>query len=305
MGGGLGTVIGAVACLPILQLLGALDENGNLSPQNGKHGFFVFSCMIGALVVAGSVYHYFTTKERVKEESQAKEKLSFFAVSRMLAASRSWWLNAVFILMYGVMNVLIMNCVNYYATYVLGSTAQATPIQGVFILGGAIALVSVGAIDSRLGRRKAMMIAALVAFAGRVPFIAFSGAGFSGTLWPSVGIYINSVATGIATTYAFVLFSTNRNQIVDILQKKHGRRVDAMIASTDNLISKLATAGATAVLTLSLGRAGFNGALPEQPRAAIDVLNFFLGWAPLLAALAMLAAAHFMRIEQETANAQP
>jgi GPH family glycoside/pentoside/hexuronide:cation symporter len=45
LGAGLGGVIGAVVCLPLLRLFGGLDEKGNLIDATSAHGFFLTACL--------------------------------------------------------------------------------------------------------------------------------------------------------------------------------------------------------------------------------------------------------------------
>lgn len=56
------------------------------------------------------------------------------------------------------------------------------------------------------------------------------------------------------------MFNTNRNNIADLIEWQSGRRIDSLVSTGDNLAAKLAQAGATQLLTLSLHMAGFNEA---------------------------------------------
>jgi GPH family glycoside/pentoside/hexuronide:cation symporter len=141
-----------------------------------------------------------------------------------------------------------------------------------------------------------MLLGAFIALLGKIWFLfqpAASGA-----------IYLNALTVGISVTISYVLFNTNRNSIVDIIESRSGRRIDSMVSTVDSLASKLAESGATLLLTMLLGRAGFNADLPAQPPAAIGVINFTLGWAPAIATLVMLAAAFFLPIEREYSEAK-
>jgi sugar (glycoside-pentoside-hexuronide) transporter len=295
LGGCVGSGVGAVACLPLLKLFGALDSTGNLSESGSSRGFFLVALVMGVIIVAGSLIHYFTTKERVKQQSSDSQKLSFFKVASMLLACKSWRCNTVYIICYGVINLLLMTCITYYATYVLGSTAGATMIQAAYLVASVASSTIVGAVDKRIGRRKTMMLGALIAIAGKIWFIMDP--------FNPASIYLNAITVGIAVTFAFVLFNTNRNNIVDIIEHGTGRRIDSMIASTDNLASKLAVAGATLLISSSLSAAGFNADLPAQSPEVIGVINFMLGWAPTIASLIMLLSAFFLPIEKEYAEA--
>jgi GPH family glycoside/pentoside/hexuronide:cation symporter len=49
----------------------------------------------------------------------------------MLFGCKSWVLNMLYIICYGVNNTIIMNSINYYAAYVLGESSAAMPILAV------------------------------------------------------------------------------------------------------------------------------------------------------------------------------
>jgi sugar (glycoside-pentoside-hexuronide) transporter len=295
LGGILGTGIGAVACLPLVKFFGGLDRAGNLNDSSAL-GFFKAAIVMGALIIIGSFIHYFTTKERVKQVSEETEKLSPRRIAGMLLRCKSWVLNMVFIICYGVINLLLMSCITYYATYILKSTAAATPVQAAYLVTAIISSFLVSFVDKKVGRRNTMMIGCVVNILGKIWFIL--------NPYSISGIYVNAISVGVAATFAFVLFNTNRNNIVDIIEAKEGRRIDSMIATGDNLASKLATAGATQLITVSLAAAGMNAALPEQPEGVIKTIVFMLGWAPAIVSVVMLVAAYFLTIERDLKEAK-
>ncbi|MDR1559713.1 MAG: MFS transporter, partial [Clostridiales bacterium] len=295
LGGCIGSAIGAVSCLPLLKLFGALDASGNLSESGASGGFIIVAAIFGGLVVGGSLTHYFTTKERVKQISEDSEKLSFLTILKLLAKTPSWWYNTLFIICYMLVNMLLMTSLTYYATYVLGSTASATMIQAVYLVMSVATSFLIGPLDKKLGRRKAMMTGAVIAVLGKIWFIIDPF---------SIGaIYVNAATTGVAIAIAFVLFNTNRNDIVDIIEAREGRRIDSMIATTDNLASKLAVAGGTLFCAIALQNAGYDANLAAQPDSAINVINFMIGWAPAIASAIMFVAAFLLPIEKEYAKA--
>jgi glycoside/pentoside/hexuronide:cation symporter, GPH family len=295
LGACIGSAIGAVACLPLLKVFGALDSKGNLS-AGAPRGFFIVALIMGTIMVIGSLIHYATTKERVKQISDEDSKMTPKQIFNMLFQCRSWWYNSVYIICYGVINFLLMSSLTYYATYVMGSTASATMIQASYLTASVLTSFIVSPIDKLLGRRKSMMMAAIIAIVGKIWFIVQP--------FSTGAIYLNAITVGISVTFAFVLFNTNRNNIVEIVEARNGRRIDSMIATTDNLASKMATAGATLLSTLLLDNAGYNANLAVQPAPVITVINNMLGWAPAAASIIMIAAAFFLPIEKEYATAK-
>ena len=295
LGGCIGSGIGSIALYPLLGLFGGLDANGNVAQDDaGRTAFFYAAMVMGSVCILGSFAHYFTTRERVKQVSEDESKVSILQAAKMLLGCRSWVLNTLYIICYGMLNLLIMSTINYYATYVLGSAAAATPILAVFLVTAIIVTLLATPIDRKLGRRNTMVFAAVVYMLGKIWFM----------LDPySMGaIYVNGITVAISMNLAFVMFNTNRNNIADLIEYKNGRRIDSLVSTCDNLASKLSKAGANLLMTGALSAAGFNADLPAQPQAAIDTICALLGWVPMLVAAVMLVIAIFHPIEKEMAE---
>ena len=294
LGGCVGSAIGSLALYPLLDLFGGLDANGNvLQDADGQHAFFCAAIVMGCVCIIGSFSHYFTTKERVKQQSEDNSKIAFLDAVKMLLSCRSWVINMLYIICYGMLNLLIMSTINYYATYVLGSAAAATPILAVFLVVSVIATILATPIDKKLGRRKTMICGATVYMLGKIWFV----------LDPcSMGaIYVNGITVAFSMALAFVCFNTNRNNIADLVEWKNNRRIDSLVSTCDNLASKLAKAGANLLMTGTLAAAGFNAELPTQPQSAIDTICALLGWVPMIVAVIMLVISIFHPIEKEMA----
>ncbi len=290
-GGALGAGIGAVACLPLLNLFGALDQDGNLIDATSSRGFLLTACVMGLVCVTGCLVHFFTTRERVKPISEDDEKLSVGTVFKMLFSCKSWVLNMFYIICYGVINLLLMSCITYYATYVLHSTAAATAIQAAYLAASIGSSFLVSVIDRRLGRKKTMLAAAALFILGKIWFVIDPS---------SLGaIYVNAVTVGIAVTITFVMFNTNRNNIVDLIEWRAGRRLDSLVSTADNLASKLAVAGATWLVTAALSASGFDADLKIQPQQAINTIDAVLGWVPMLVAVVMMVVIWFLNIDKD------
>ena len=293
IGGCLGSGIGAVACLPLLTLFGALDGSGNLKGgAASSRGFVIVATLMGVICVIGCLVHYFTTRERVKPINDEDSHISVKEVTRMLVRCRSWIFNTMYVALYGMINLLLMSCIAYYATYILKSTAAATVFQAAYLAASVAASFIIAPIDRVIGRKRTMLLGAAVFILGKIPFIIDP---FSVTF-----MYINAVTTGIGVTITFVMFNTNRNNIVDLIEWKDGRRIDGLVSTADNLAAKLATAGATLAITSALAASGFDANLGVQPQTAIDAINALLGWAPMLLAALMLVVIFFLNVERET-----
>ena len=279
---------------PLLGLFGGLDGNGNVMMNAaGRAAFFYAAMVMGTVCILGSLAHYFTTRERVKQVSEDESKLSIFQVFKMLLACRSWVMNTLYVLCYGMLNLLIMSNINYYATYILGSASKATPILAAFLVVSVISTLMATPIDRKLGRRGTMIFSAAGYVVGKIWFVLQP--------YSMAAIYCNGIFTAIAMSLAFVLFNTNRNNIADLVEWKNGRRIDSLVSTCDNLASKLAKAGANLLMTGVLAAAGFNAELPVQPQSAIDTICALLGWVPMIVAFIMLVVVFFHPIEKDMA----
>ena len=212
----------------------------------------------------------------------------------MLLSCKSWVMNALYIIVYGILNLLIMSNVNYYATYVLGSASSATPIMAVFLATSVVGTVLCIPVDKKIGRRNTMILGAAIYLVGKIPFLI--------NPYSIVTIYINGITVAVAMAFAFVLFNTNRNNLSDLIEFRSGRRIDSLVSTCDNLAAKLSKAAVNLGMTAALGAAGFNADLPVQPESANETICALLGWVPMIFAAIMLVIAFFHPIEKEMAE---
>lgn len=295
LGGCIGSGIGGVALYPLLDLFGGLDEDGNvMSNLAGQKAFVYAAAVMGVICVIGSLAHYFTTKERITQESDDDSKISIVAAFKMLLSCKSWVMNALYIIVYGILNLLIMSTVNYYATYVLGSAKEATPIMAVFLIVSVFGTIGCIPVDKKLGRKNTMILGSVIYIVGKIPFLI--------NPYSKLTIYINGITVAVAMAFAFVLFNTNRNNLADLIEFRNGRRIDSLVSTCDNLAAKLSKAGVNLAMTAALGAAGFNAELDFQPQGAVDTICALLGPVPLIFAVIMLVIAIFHPIEKEMAE---
>ena len=191
----------------------------------------------------------------------------------------------------GLKNTLLLTCIVYYATYILGSTGASTPIQAAYLVMSLGMSFAVSAIDSKLGRRKTMILGTAFYVFGKIWFLIQPHA--------AGAMYVNALTVGVAVSISYVMFNTNRNNIVDLVEKQSGYRLDSMVSTVDNLAAKLGNALVTWLIGVSLDMAGFDEALAVQPEAFGTVLSALLGWVPMLIGVAMFFVVRNFRIEDD------
>ncbi|MBR3251796.1 MAG: MFS transporter, partial [Erysipelotrichaceae bacterium] len=183
--------------------------------------------------------------------------------------------------------------------YVLNNSSLATPVMAVYLLFSIIFSILTPKIDTLLGRKKTMIVAALVQIAGKIPFIIDP--------YNVINAYINAISAGIGLTMTFILFNTNRNSISDIVEIQNGRRLDTMVSTGDNLASKIAEAAVDKLFLVALAAAGFSAKLADQGLlqsvATQNTINALLGWIPALVAVFMAVFASLIDTQKEYAEA--
>jgi len=298
LGSCLGSGIGSVAITPLVKVFGGLQGENAIIGEGDAPALLKTAALMGVIAVGSGVYHYFTSKERIKQESNDDSHITLIHAYKMLFKCKSWVLNMVYVICYGVNLTFILTAVNYYAAYVLGASDKATPILACYLVLAIVVSVLTPTIDRILGRKQTMIAAALVLLVGRIPFM----------INPNniVMMMINAASVGIGSTMTYIMMSTNRNNIADIVEWQSGRRIDAMVAAGDNFASKLAEAGTTQAIAFALAAAGFNEALKlNQTEATIHTINNFLGLVPTVVTLVMLAILFIMNIEKEMNDWRP
>ena len=282
LGACLGSGIGAVAVPMIVKAFGGLKDHKVINSSDSP-AIFKSALFMGVLIVAGCLIHYFTTKERVRQVSDNEEKIGIIETYRMLFRCKSWVRNMFYVMCYGVSTCLLTSSITYYCAYVLNNSSLSTPIMAAYLVASVVFSIITPRIDSLLGRKKTMGLAALLQVIGKIPFI----------LAPAsiINAFINAVFTGMGLTMTFVLFNTNRNSISDIVEVQNGRRLDSMVATGDTLVSKIAEAAVDKLFLVALAAAGFSAKLADegllQNAATQNTINALLGWIPALVGLLM------------------
>ena len=298
LGACIGSGIGAVAVPMIVKAFGGLKDHKVINSSDAG-AIFKSAIFMGVLIVVGCLIHYFTTKERVKQVSQEEESIGIKDTYRMLFKCKSWVKNMIYVMCYGISTCLLTSSITYYCAYVLNDSSLATPIMAVYLVVSIIFSILTPKIDSLLGRKKTMALAALVQVIGKIPFIL--------NPFNITNAYINAAAVGMGLTMTFILFNTNRNNISDIVEIQNGRRLDTMVSTGDSLASKIAEAAVDKVFLVALAAVGFNAALADsgqlQNLATQNTINALLGWIPAVVAVFMMLIALTIDTEKEKQEA--
>jgi len=282
LGSCIGSALGTAAFIPIVHLFGGLDNNRTKWGPQDSSAFFWAVFVLGIIVIAGSLFHYFTSKERIRDEKINNEKIGTIEQYKILTKSKSWILNVLYIVCYTVSTTLVMNYINFYCENNLGNPDKATPILAAYLIMAIITAVLTPILINKMGRKKTAIIPLVIMGLGKLPFIFFPN---------EITCIIVAITCGIGLTSTFVLLNDNRNTIADIIAEKNGRRLDAIVAGGDGLIDKISQA-----LTL-FGTTQLLSYMDE----ANQMLSYeaFIGWVPFIVGLIAILIAVLLNPEKE------
>jgi Na+/melibiose symporter-like transporter len=129
--------------------------------------------------------------------------------------------------------------------------------------------------------------------------LALGGLWFIGNPYSMISICINAISVGLGVSITFVMMNTNRNKIVDLIEKNEGYRLDNILPTMDVLVGKIAAAIATQFIAFSLSWAGYDANLHFQLPSVINVIINILGWGLFCTAILMGFISLFINIDGE------
>ncbi|HWS30153.1 MAG TPA: glycoside-pentoside-hexuronide (GPH):cation symporter [Clostridia bacterium] len=283
----LGGVLASLMCWPLVRGFGGVNADGTVI--NGARGFFWTAAVIGVFIVIGSLVCYFTTKERVKPIDEREEKIGAGKALSMMLHCRCWIKNSAFTLFYYMSNLMVTTSLVYYATYVLKNSGAVTTIMAAFAAGSLVVLPLVSYVSKRFGRRIAMMTGASLLILAKLIFLAGP--------YNMLIVMVNSFITGLSVGFSIVLFSTNRADMVDIIEWKQGRRLENLMSTLSGFIAKCGSSIATLLIGFALELTHYVADAPTQTPEALRAIVAFQGLAPLVIGVIMLAISTFITLD--------
>ncbi|MGI6631751.1 MAG: MFS transporter [Bacillota bacterium] len=288
----LGGVLASLALWPIVRAFGGTDASGQIINQ--ERGFLFGSMVIGAIIIAGCLHCYFSTRERVKPIDEKEEKISAKSALMMLVKNKSWLQNSVFTLLYFSSNIVVTSSIAYYATYVLKAPGRVTAILGAFAAGSLLILPMVSSASKRYGRRVSMVCGSSLLILSKVVFLlnprslAFAAVG--------------GLIMGMSVGFNIVLFSTNRADLVDLLEWKHGRRIENVMSTLSGFVAKCGSSVASLMVGFGLQLTGYVAGAAEQTAGTINMIISYQSAVPLVFGIIMLLISLKVKLDEEVAR---
>lgn len=287
-GATLGAVLASVLCWPLVRAFSGVNAAGDLI--NPQRGFPLTAAVIGLFIIGGSLFCYFTSRERVFPKNEMEAKLSLLQSFKITMSNHNFRWNTAFSTLYFINNALLTTTLVYYCIYVYRNAGAVTPIMGTFAVGSLVALPVVKKVERMLGRRQAMMLGALLIFLSKIPFILF----------PSniSAMYVSAFIMGLSVALNIVTFSTTMAEVSDHIEYENDRRLDSMVVNFMGLINKCGTALTILAIGLVLQFTGYEANASIQPSSFTIALVAIIGWVSMALAAVMIFCGSKITIEK-------
>lgn len=275
-GTGIGTALGSVLVWPLVRAFGGVDASGDLIDP--EKGFFLGAVIVAAAIILVSLYHYFTTKERVHPQSAAE--LPFLESVKILFRNFNFRHNVV---MYFFVQTIISAIVGYglyYATYVLGNAGMLTLLNAVYMLATLAIIPFVNKFIRKLGRNKTIIVSAIILIIGEIVFLSMPK--------NLIGAITLVLTAGFATSMFNMVITLNRADISDEIEQTEGCRADSMISNVSGFAVKCSSSLVTLLFGWILEFTHYDAALDVQPQSAVNGILFILGWFVVICCIGMV-----------------
>ena len=289
-----GTLIGlslsVIGCYPLVALFGGGTDASGTAIHEAR-GFLLVSIVFGVMTVAGSVYYYLVSKERVLDD-KPEEKYSLKKSFSVLVRDRNWIDITLLNFFIAITDTSCLAVMTYYCKYIIGNTLFAAFAFGSLLIGGFLAtaflckpiLRRFGTKGLAIGTGLAVIIGhsmmllspsskVLVLFAGLMQGFKL---GFSQTLIPMLYGYVGDIAA----------------------YNQGGKRIDGMVTTVANFFKKLGYALVTFLIGIALEWSKYDGNLTVQPDSAISMLKIMMIWVPIVTGIIVAVYASTVKIEE-------
>lgn len=275
-GTGIGTALGSVLMWPLVRAFGGVDGSGNLIDP--ERGFFLGSVIVAAAVILVSVYHYFTTKERVHPQNAAEKP--FLESVKILFRNGHFCRNVVMFFFVQTIISAIVGYGLYYATYVLGNAGMLTLLNVVYLLSNMLIIPFVNKFIRKLGRNKTIIVSSIILILGELVFLSMPK-----TLTGAITLVL---AAGFATSMFNMVVTLNRADIADEVERTEGCRSDSMISNVSGFAVKCASSLVSLLFGWVLEFTHYDATLDVQPQSAVNGILFILGWFVVICSIGMI-----------------
>ena len=261
----LGSAIGVSAALPMIRALG------------GRQQDWIKVMTILALVgIACNFFAVFTIRERVTVEEVPAEALREERRRDIPSALRNpyWWVAILITLVWNTFSVATATLTPYYTKYFLLNDQITAPINNAQSITMALSAFSCYWLTRKFEKSTILKFTMLISLAGQALLIANA----QDLALLLVGTVIRSIGFGCMGACMFAMAT-------DAIEYGHwytGHRAESTTYSAVGIGNKLGVLLGSGILTILLGRAGYDGALAAQSPAAMAMIRFLYLWTPVI-----------------------
>ena len=217
-----------------------------------QSNWFQFMLMVSILALPGSLFEYFFTRERVRDEKK-KETYSFSKQFRDCIQDKRWLLVILLFAIKTLEGYIVNGSQIYYCNWVLSdSVAGGTSKQVLFNVIGQAPLgpgiFIMMPLIKKIGKERAMKIGYLVAAAGSL-FAYLNPGNFHMVL---AGIFVKSIGS-IPGFLSMSLLS----DIIDEFEKKNGYRCDTFSITVTTILSMAGSGLAQSIILSGIHLTGY------------------------------------------------
>ena len=285
-GVGLGTALGSVLMWPLVRAFGGVDGSGNLIDP--EKGFLLGAVIVAAVIVLTSVYHYFTTKERVRPQNAAEKP--FLESVKILFRNANFRQNVLRCFFENAIVGAIVGHGLYYTTYVLGNAGMLTLLNAVYLVSNLLIIPFVNKFIQKLGRNKTVIVSAVILILGELVFLSMPK-----TLAGAITLVI---AAGFATSMFIMILNLNFANIADEIERTEGCRADSMIGNVSGFAVKCGSSLVSLLFGWVLEFTHYDATLDVQPQSAVNGIIFILGWFVVICSIGMILSTPLTRKEK-------
>ena len=291
-GGSFGMAVASIVFWPVIRGIAGLDGAGNMI--NARKGFLFAAVIAGIIVIATSVFNYFTSTERVHDD--VSEKVPFLKSCKILFGNREFNLNLGMLFLYGLYGTIISGYSLYYCTYVLNKPGIVSAVMATYVVGIIAALPFVNPLYRKLGRKKVIGIGTGILILGSLVFFVMAK--------KVISLFVLCACIGVGTELVTVMLGLNRADITDEVSEECSTRMDGMVNNVMYFGQKLGNALLTFLLGLVLEFSGFDGNLNVQPAGAVSAIFFIVGITTMIASVGIGAFASGLKMDDAKEEAK-
>ncbi len=277
----IGSLIINAGTLPFINAVGG---------SSNQKSWVIVSLVYAVIAAVLFLTCFAKTKERVKIEVSAEEKLPFGKAFKTIMKN-NYWLLIVGIWVCLALGMTLSGVVGtYYAKYIIGNEN----ISGIFAAAGALPILILMPflvkLNRKYGKRNVAMYGSLVSLGGQFLILINP---ISAT-WLIICSVVKGVggATLIATLFAMTA------DTIEYGHWKTGTRVEGMLYSSTTFGAKIGGGVGAAVALGILGGAGYDGLSAVQTATAMDAISNLYIYAPIPFLIAVPIFYYFYKLDK-------